>query len=148
MGQLIQDAKLIVSTDKRIWAFAGFIVVVLVVWSLTDTWRPLPEVPEVRNVKLVDQSGDDRVLPVLAGLSEGLGEVSKVTNGLQNDLSRVSRNIESRQEEIDWQMDKLVSRLGSMTSTIDNITKKVGEKTVEDTIRERRQENKQKKRKK
>jgi len=145
MGQLIQDAKLIVSTDKRIWAFAGFLLVVLVVWSLTDSWRPLPEVPEERNVKLVDQSGDDRVLPILAGLSEGLGEVSKVNNGLQNDLSRVSRNIESRQEEIDWQMDKLVTRLGSMTSTIDNITRKVGEKTVEDSLRERRQESKQKK---
>jgi hypothetical protein len=143
MGQLLEDAKLLVKTDTRIWAAGGFIAVVLLVWALTDSWRPLPELQEERYVTLIEEP-ERNVGFLLQGLNEGLGAVSKQNEVLQNDLSRVSRNIESKQEEIDWQIDRLVTRLGSMTDTIDDITRKVGEKTIEETIREKKQENRAK----
>ncbi|HMO18985.1 MAG TPA: hypothetical protein PKA63_13050 [Oligoflexia bacterium] len=141
MGQLLSDIKLIVSTDKRIWACGVFIGLVLVTWVLTDSWRPPPEIVEQKYVRLVSEERSDKLAPLLQGLSEGLGEVGKTNNNLKADLGRVSQNIESRQEEINWKMDTLVGRLSTMTETIDSITKKVGEKQVEDSIREKRMEN-------
>jgi hypothetical protein len=146
MGQLLDDAKLLVKTDTRIWAAGGFIAVVLLVWALTDSWRPLPELQEERYVTLIEEPSRN-VGPLLEGLSEGLGSVSEQNTLLQNDLSRVSRNIESRQEEIDWEMDALVTRLTAMTSTIDTITRKVGERALDDTIRAKREASKLKRRK-
>lgn len=135
MGQLLEDSKLLIKTDKRIWAVCGFILVVLVVWALTDSWRPLPEVPEEKFVTIREEPTRNAGF-LLQGLSEGLGEVNKQNEILQNDLNRISRNIESKQEEIHWQLDKLVNRLGSMNDTIDSITRKVGDRNVQEAYKD------------
>ncbi len=144
MKTRLEDAKLLIKTDARIWAAGGFIAVVLIVWLLTDSWRPPPKLQEERFSTIVEEPRRNNVGYLIQGLNEGLGAVNKQNEILQDDLNRVSRNIESRQEEIDWQIDKLVTRLGSMTETIDSITRKVGEKTLDDTIRDKRQENRSK----
>lgn len=138
MGQLFQDAKLVLSTDKRIWAGAGFVCIVVVVWALTDSWRPPPEVIEERTVKITEQ---ERKFSHASseGMVEDLSGLSEANDKLKSDINRISEELHSKQEEISWQMDGLISRLGSINSTIDDITQKVGAKKVEDMVREQRQ---------
>jgi hypothetical protein len=130
LKQLIEDIKLIVGTDKRIWAFIGFIAVVLIFWSLTSSWRPLPEIEPTKHVE-VEVAPNISDGPLFQGLSESLHSLSQTNELLQKDIERVSKNMGTKQEEIDWDVDKLVSRLSNMSSTLDNITKKVGERQVE-----------------
>ena len=130
MKQLIEDCKLLIKTDKRIGAGLGFLVVVLLMWSLTTTWRPLPDVIEEKFVE-VEVAPSNNAGTLLQGLSESLGTLSQTNDNLKKDITRVSKNLETKQEEIDWNVDKLVSRLSSMSSTLDSITKKVGERDVE-----------------
>jgi len=136
-SQLVHDLKLIVSTDKRIWAAVGFIVVVLIMWALTDSWRPPIVVPEERTVKLIQESS--KYDPASTGMVEDLNGLNKTNERLQTDISRISEELNSKQEEITWQMDGLISRLGSIHSSIDDITHKIGEKKVADVMREKRQ---------
>lgn len=136
-SQLVHDLKLIVSTDKRIWAAVGFIVVVLVMWALTDSWRPPIVIPEEKTVKLIQESS--KYDPASSGMVEDLSVLNKTNEKLQTDINRISEELNSKQEEITWQMDGLISRLGSIHSSIDDITHKIGENKVAEFQRERRQ---------
>lgn len=144
MKQLIEDSKLIIGTDKRIWAAVGFLVVVLIFWSLTNTWRPLPEVPSEKVVK-VEVSPRSNPGSLIEGLHESITSLNQTNDILKKDIDRVSKNLETKQEEIDWNVDQLVSRLSNMSSKLDNITKKVGERNVEKFKVDQRMENRGKK---
>lgn len=143
MKQLIEDLKLICKTDKRIWGALGFIAVVLIFWSLTSSWRPVPEIPEER-VSKVEIAPKSNAGALIEGLHESLGSLSKSNENLKKDIDRVSKNLESKQEEIDWNVDQLVSRLSNMSSTLDGITKKVGERDLERFKTEQRLEKRSK----
>ena len=138
MKQLLADFKLIIKTDKRIAACVGFIFVVLVTWMFTDTWR---EPRKRKEEKIVSIKQEETIIKESSfdGLTQSLSAVSKTNNNLKEDLTRVSRELETKQEEIDWKVDSLVTRLSNMTSTIGKITEKVGEKKVQDVAREQRQ---------
>ncbi len=141
MKQALSDIQLLIKTDKRIAAACGFVLLVLIIFMFTDTWREpkKPHSERVLNLKTTEV-----VVPEssFTGLTESLSSVSKTNNNLKDDLTRVSRELETKQEEIDWKVDSLVTRLSNMTSTIGKITEKVGEKKVSDVAREQRQRSK------
>lgn len=143
MKQLVEDLKILFKTDKRIWAAVSFIAVVLVFWSLTSSWRPPAEVIEER-VSKVEIAPQTNAGSLLEGLHESLGSLNQSNESLKKDIDRVTKNIESQQEEIDWNVDQLVSRLSNMSNTLSGITKKVGEKDVERFKTEQRMEKRSK----
>jgi len=104
----------------------------------TDTWR---EPRKRKEEKIVSIKQEETIIKESSfdGLTQSLSAVSKTNNNLKEDLTRVSRELETKQEEIDWKVDSLVTRLSNMTSTIGKITEKVGEKKVQDVAREQRQ---------
>ena len=143
MKQLIEDSKLLFKTDKRIWAAVGFLAFVLIFWSLTNSWRPLPEVYEEKTVK-IEVAPRLNAGPLLEGLHESLGSLSQNNDNLKKDIDRVSKNLGTKREEIDWNVDQLVSRLSNMSSTLDDITKKVGQREVDKMKVEQRLDNRSK----
>ncbi len=143
MKQFIEDTKLLLKTDKRFWGAGGFIVFVLVFWSLTSSWRPLPEVFEEKVMK-IEVAPKTNAGPLLEGLHESLTSLTASNDTLKKDITRVSRNLETKQEEIDWNVDQLVSRLSNMSHTLDSITKKVGSREVKKMEIEQRMANRSK----
>ncbi len=143
-SQLVHDLKLIVSTDKRIWAAAGFLVVVFFMWAMTDSWRPPIVVPEEKTVKLIEEHKEARGVGS-AAMVKDLSNLNQSNERLKLDINRISEELNSKQEEITWQMDGLISRLGSIHSKIDDITHKIGENKVAEVMREQRQRAKKKK---
>ncbi len=126
--QSLNDLQLLVKTDRRIWAAAGFLVTVTFVWFITGAWRgedpPIPE--EYIKVRVENPKIDDMVKHFNRTLKEGREE----RKYLQDYLARVSKQVDVGKDEIDWHVNILVNKLNDMTERVDGLAIKVGASSV------------------
>jgi hypothetical protein len=140
MKQLIEDAKLILGTDKRLWAGGIFILVVLIMWSLTDSWRPPIEIPPEKTIRIeTNNKVKGSKLPASEGMVQDLSGLSVANEKLKADINRVSEELNSKQEEISWQMEGLVSKLSTINASMEDITQKIGANKIQEVEREHKQ---------
>lgn len=126
--QVVSDLKMILKTDRRIWAAAAFLVCVTFIWLVTGAWRgedpPIPE--EYMKVRVENPKINDMVKEFNRTLKEGREE----RRYLQDYLARVSKQVEVGKDEIDWNVNILLNKLSDMTERVDGLAIKVGASSV------------------
>lgn len=129
--QTLSDLKLIIATDRRIWAACAFLLVVGLVYSITDSWRVIEPPPPEKLVPV--KIHEEKIVNMVKGFNQAIKESAEERKYLKEYLSRVSNKIESDKEEIDWHVDTIINRVNDVTEKIDNLTHKVGEQRVQKT---------------
>ena len=146
LKQQISDLVLIVRTDRRVWAFAGFVGVALTVWSVTGSWRnleePLP--PKFGRYKIEEE----KIKSLVDGFNKTMNEGREERRFLRNYIDRVQHEVSVSKDEIDWQVNVLVNKLDAMTEKVDGLTNDIGRSTIEDAQFESRLGKQKKKKKK
>lgn len=147
VSQLIDDIKVIVSTDKRIWLAATFICTCTFIFLITGSWREVyvEEEPVVwKRMRIPNSTWKDRI----SKLNEDVQESKREREQLRDRLTRATNTIQSTQKEIDWQVDRLINTLDSMTSKVDSMVNQVGPQLVQQKELELRSAGGKKKKKK
>lgn len=127
--QSLSDIKLILTTDRRIWAGSAFVAVVVVVWLATGSWRESPpEKPEeIWRVKVQEERVEDMV----QGFNKDLKEEKEETQYLKDSLKRANSELGAGKEEIEWHVNTLINKLNSMSEKVDLLTNRVGNAAIE-----------------
>lgn len=130
------DLKALVATDRRIWLAVGFIFTSFFIWIVTGSWREpfVEEVPEEwRRVTIPHVEFNDRI----NALNRDLETSAEERADLRARLERTSNEIATEQKEIDWQVDRLIESLDSMSQKVDTMVTKVGTQLVKERELER-----------
>lgn len=126
--QSFSDLKLIVTTDHRVWACAGFLCLVTAIWFATEYWRePVPPPPEKIRKMLVE---DDRYKTMIGQFTTAVRESKEERQFLKDSLSRVTQEFGVVKQEVDWHTDTLITKLNEMTEKVDRLVTKVGESHI------------------
>ena len=133
--QSFGDLKLIVSTDRRVWAAAGFVVCVVFVYFATTAWReedpPPPE--EYIRMRLDPFEWKSRITK----FNKAMEESHKERKELREVVARASQTLKVQQQEIDWQANELIEKLDTMTDKVDGLINKLGGKSIQNVQRDR-----------
>lgn len=135
--QSIADVKLILSTDKRIWAMSGFLAMCAVVFVVTQSWREPPPEPEEEYVRVrIDDDIGYRSL--MTTVTKDFQSSVVERKALRDEVVRASNDFQNQQQEIDWHVDNLVERMNSVTEKLDKLVGKVGEEAIKKAQLEQR----------
>lgn len=129
LGQLLHDVKLHITTDRRIWSAASFVVMVVTVWLVTGAWREGEPEPPIERVRLKVE--EEKVKDMIAEFNKDMKEADEERQLLRDYMTRVNQQVEVEKQEIDWHVDVLVNKLNDMTERVDGIALKVGSSAVE-----------------
>lgn len=134
--QVFEDTKMIVATDRRVWAACGFLVAVVLLYFATTAWReeepPPPE--EMMRMRLEPFEWKARVTKFTKALEESHDERRK----LHNLVSRASNDLRVQQQELDWQANELIEKLNSMTDKVDGLVNRFGGQSVQNAVRDKK----------
>ncbi len=127
--QALSDSWLIVKTDRRVWAATSFVVIALVVWSITGGWRNYasdkkPEVAKIASDDIFIKSLVTDVHATLAGEKKRREEFKTV-------LQRTVSELDADKQKIEWHANTLVDKLTNMTIRVDKIAKDIGSRRIE-----------------
>ena len=127
--QVINDLKLIVQTDRRVWAAASFIVIVTIVWVSTGNWRgeDITHVEDTVRFK-VEQ---EKIKAMIKEFNKDMRQGREEQDYINSYLTRFQQELEVEKQEMDWHVDVLVNKLNNMVERVDNIAIKVGEEKSE-----------------
>lgn len=127
--QTLSDAKLILSTDRRLWAIAAFLFVSLFVWLITTPWRELP--PEVPEEYVNIRVEDAEFRSLVSGVGKGFQQAAIERKELMEEVERSSHSMQTQQQEIDWHVDSLVDKMSTVADKLDKLTNRLGEQTIQ-----------------
>ena len=131
LKQQLSDLNMIIRTDRRVWAIAGFLVVAFVVWSVTGTWRNLEQpLPEKYGRYKVEE---EQIRSLVKGFNKTMNEGREERRFLREYIERVNHEVSVGKDEIDWQVSVLVNKLDAMTEKVEGLTNKIGRSTIKKT---------------
>ena len=125
----LEDLKLVVATDRRIWSAACFILVVVTVWFATGAWREEETAPEERFTQVLVKP--EKVEDLVKEFNLEVRQAKEENKYLHDAFQRMNNDIQVQKEEIDWHTDTLITRLTDMTGRVDKLTHIVGERSIE-----------------
>lgn len=134
--QRLDDVKLLVSTDRRIWLAVGFLFTCGFIFLITGSWREpyVEEVPEEwKRVSIPHVEFNERINKLNRDLETSRQERYE----LRTRLERASNEMQAQQQEIDWQVDRLIQSLDSMSSKVDTMVNQVGSHLIREKEIER-----------
>lgn len=126
--QLLRDAKEIVRTDRRVWSAFGFIVISVMVWSLTSVWRENIAESEVHRSRPPDEPGPR--MAIIDFQAEWEKEKQRRFEFKQN-VDRAVSNLNVQKDEIEVSANRLVDKLNGMTIKVDQIIAGIGATRLE-----------------
>ncbi len=133
--QVINDLKLVVTTDKRVWAAAGFISCAVFLFFATTAWReeepPPPE--EYIRMRLEPFNWKSRVTK----FNKAMKESNEERKALRDTVARASQDLRVQQQEIDWQANELIEKLNTMTDKVDGLINTMGGQSVRNATRDK-----------
>lgn len=146
--QSFSDLKLIVQTDRRVWAAGGFLCCVVFIWVVTGAWRE--EDPPVPEKYIRVKVEEDKINDLIKEFNKDMREGEEERKFLKDYIARVSQEVNVGKEEIDWHVNVLVNKLDDMTERVDLLANKVGASSIKNAQFEERlkQQKKNRKRKK
>ena len=127
--QTLGDLRLIVTTDRRVWAAGGFLCIVCFVWVVTGAWRPPDEEPPEEYVRVKVE--DDKIRSMVAEFNKSLKEGVEERKFLKESITRVAQDVQVGKEEVDWNVNVLMNKLNDITEKVDGLANKVGASTIE-----------------
>jgi KaiC/GvpD/RAD55 family RecA-like ATPase len=148
LRQTLYDLKLHISTDRRIWSAAAFVIIVFTVWGTTGAWREVDPEPPEEYVRLKVE--EENVNSMIKEFNVDMQQAAEERRYLRDYLTRVNKQVEVEKQEIDWHVDILVNKLNDMTEKVDGISLQVGASAIASAELEKKlkQQRSQKRRKK
>ncbi len=129
LTQVFFDLKLHLTTDRRLWSAASFVIFVFTIWGITGAWRePEPELPE-EQVRLKVE--EEKVNNMIKEFNKDMKDAAQERKFLRDYLVRVNSEVEVEKQEIEWQVDILVNKLNDITERVDGIAIKVGASAIQ-----------------
>jgi hypothetical protein len=147
LKQSLYDLKLIVSSDKRVWAAGIFLVSVTFIWLITSPWRELETAAPQELVKVKVE--EKKIDAMIQDFNKSMREGEEERELLKDYLGRFKNELKVEQQNMDWQMNILVNKLGDITEKVDVLANKVGASSIHNALfKEKLKKQRQKRKKK
>ncbi len=121
MKQKLEDLKLLVKNDKRIWAAGGFIILVLFIWVLTDQSGP-------RRIRLPEEKASEQGMgegeqyqDLVTALKDGVEQAQRENAEQRAVLGRLGDQVNQNKEQVAGIFESLVDRVDQLSHEIDLI---------------------------
>lgn len=135
MKQKIDDLKLILKTDRKIWAGAGFLVVALLIWMLksdetiqqpTSMERePLP-VATVASTVATDSYGD-----LIAAFRSNVDQVQQENKTNKASIDRLTNDFREYREQSKGLFENFVDKIEQLNTEVGNLSTQLQQRQTE-----------------
>ncbi|MBP9838123.1 MAG: hypothetical protein KBC84_05360 [Proteobacteria bacterium] len=127
-----KEAKLIFKTDRRFWAAGGFLICVILVWSMTTSWREVvPEKPR----EWVDPPKKEAIPEELvSSLLSDLKARKIARDEMHEQVKRTASDFQRGKEEIDANLSKLNDKLNLVGEKVNKMVSEIGESRVKSVL--------------
>jgi hypothetical protein len=123
MKQKLQDIKLIVQNDRRIWAAAAAIVVTLIIWGIAGQGSWVSRRPSFRTAadQSTPMSDNNQYQDLIAAYQNDINNQAKILATQQETLTRVQSDVKTHQDRVAGIFETLVDRVEALSAEVQNM---------------------------
>lgn len=130
MNQLINDWKLILKNDRRLWAAGGLIGFIILFLMFThQPERPLPPVSGGQNTGGVLPDGDNSAAKdLMTAFTTEMNSIKNQAREKEEEIAKLNRDLKSTSEETGGILSRIVEEIESIKDTQNKIQERIEQK--------------------
>ncbi len=121
MSQSLEDLKLIIKTDKRVWAAGGFIIIALFIWMLTDD-SGRKRTRKLRPTTAASEQGTgarDAYGDLIVAFKNDIETAKNERSEMYNVLQRVTTDLGEHKQRVTGIFETLVDKFEQLAREVD-----------------------------
>ncbi|HQH28558.1 MAG TPA: hypothetical protein PLP17_14265, partial [Oligoflexia bacterium] len=123
MNQKLDDLKLLLKNDRRVWAAAGFIVVALFVWMLTNQGGGGPRRPATlpidQNASKQGTGGEEGFADLIVAFKSDIEDGKKQRTEMYDVMQRTKKDLADYKERSTGIFETLVDKFEQLSREVD-----------------------------
>lgn len=120
MKQRIEDIKLLLKNDRRIWAAAGFIIVALFIWTLTDNSRgQRHKIVPPQKASEQGMGGGEIYGDLIVAFKNDIEQGKSERKEMNAELQRITQDFKEHKERVTGIFETLVDKFEQLARDVD-----------------------------